>query len=225
LRSLQELLGFMPGKLSVYKRAFIHKSAAKEIKKGFKDSNERLEFLGDAVLDMVISKYLYKKYPFRDEGFLTKMRSKLVNRERLNDLAMKIDLDKYVQVFSNSKIKNTSVYGNALEALIGAIYVDLGYKKATIFIVNKLIKEHINMQDLESYESDYKSKIFEYAQQYKKSLEFNMTEKISGNNGLKTYVAEITLDHVVLANGEGPSKKKAQQEAAQIAYKKIVSAG
>jgi ribonuclease-3 len=143
---LERILGFYPDKISLYKQAFIHKSTLLEEDKKPFESNERLEFLGDAILDAVISNYIYSKFPFKDEGFLTQLRSKLVRRQFLNNLAEKIGLTELV--VSNLDRESKSIYGDALEALIGAIYLDKGYKKAEVFILTKLLQNHVELNEV-----------------------------------------------------------------------------
>ena len=143
ISSLRNLLGFIPNNISLYKLAFSHRSSAEEHSSGIKLSNERLEYLGDAILGAVVADFLFKKFPFKEEGFLTEMRSRIVNREHLNKLAMKIGVDHFMA--NNGGVKTRSVYGNAFEALIGAIYIDKGYSVTQQFIVKRIIQHHVDI--------------------------------------------------------------------------------
>ncbi len=194
-----------------------HTSVAKEKRKGFLESNERLEYLGDAVLGMVVAEYLFNKYPFKDEGFLTEVRSRLVNREHLNQLAKKIGLSDLIE-YSGSPKGNTlsfkSIYGDALEALIGACYLDKGYKKTKIFILKKLLIPHVDLDLIISTTTNFKSKIIEWSQKENRNLIFEVNE-ISNNNHFKKFEAVILVDEKEVSKGQGLSKKKAEQNAAE----------
>ena len=155
----------------MYKSAFRHSSAAQEIKKGVKDSNERLEFLGDSVIGTVVADYLFKKFPYKDEGFLTKMRSKMVSRAKHNQLAIQLGLNKFIESHNTRfQIQPSSINGDAYEALIGAIYLDKGYKFAQDFILTRIINVHIDMDEIETKEIDFKSKFMEWYKKKKKNF-------------------------------------------------------
>jgi ribonuclease-3 len=164
VKTLKNLLGFVPGNLSLYRLAFRHKSVAQAVKKGVKNSNERLEFLGDAVLGSVVAEVLFKMYPYEDEGFLTELRSKIVSRNNLNALARKLGLDSLIQ-YDNRMVNSTrqgSLLGDAFEALIGAVYLDKGYDFTKGFLINRIIKAHIDIHTLEQTETNFKSKLIEW---------------------------------------------------------------
>lgn len=218
--SLKNLLGFSPRNISLYTQAFRHASVAKEIRNGIKDSNERLEFLGDSVLNLVVTHYLFHKYPYKDEGFLTKMRSKVVSRAHLNQLAVKLGLNKFLSCFSAPALKHSSLHGNAFEALIGAIYLDKGFAFTQKFILNRIFKFHADIEKIIETETDFKSKLIEWSQREKKEICFHIIgEKGSG------YQKEFTIS--VLINGQHfveathISKKKAEQFAAEQACIKL----
>jgi len=212
---LERILGFYPDKISLYQQAFTHKSTlVDEAKKSF-ESNERLEFLGDAILDAVISSYIYGKFPFKDEGFLTKLRSKLVRRQFLNRLAEKIGLEELI--VSSLDRESKSILGDALEALIGAIYLDKGYGKAEDFILSKLIQNHVELNDVIETETDFKSRAIEWAQKNKKTYEFQIEEIDSEFS--KTYLAKLFMDNELKGKGEALSKKKAEQLASEQFFK------
>ena len=211
---LERIIGFKPSRISFYKQAFIHKSVLLGSAKKSFESNERLEFLGDAILDAVISTYIYQKFPFKDEGFLTQLRSKLVSRQFLNKLALKIGLNELIQ--SNLDRESKSIYGDALEALIGAIYLDKGFKKAELFILTKLIQNHVELSEVIEKETDFKSRMIEWAQKEKSKIEFEVEEM--ERDGAKTYVASLFINNQLKGKGEAFSKKKAEQLAAEECY-------
>ena len=209
-RTLKSLLGFRPKNLDLYKLALSHASVSKE-------SNERLEYLGDAILGAIIADLLFKKFPYKDEGFLSEMRSRIVKRDSLNTLARKIALDKLV-VFKNAskRIGFKSIYGNALEALIGAIFLDRKYKTAEKFILNQLIKPHVDISEIISNNQNFKSILIEWAQKEGKEISFSIVNE-EGSNHDKVFVSDILLDSKAISQGNGHSKKKAEQAAAEKA--------
>jgi ribonuclease-3 len=211
-KKLKMLLGFKPGNIFLYKQAFTHKSSIEQ-KNHTKQSNERLEFLGDAILDAVITSFLYKKYPNADEGFLTKLRSKTVSRNMLNHLGKKMGLDKWL--IYTDKFSSTMI-GNTFEALIGAIFLDKGYNKAEKFITEKILLLYIDFDELLQTENDYKSKLVEYSQQEKIPYEFLCQEKTVNNK--TTYTCSLVLNNKIVAKGTGRSKKQAEQEASKIFF-------
>ncbi|MBT8195126.1 MAG: ribonuclease III, partial [Bacteroidia bacterium] len=175
-KELKQVLGFYPHNLSVYKLAFQHKSAATELHQGLRLSNERLEFLGDAVLSSIISDVLYKKFPYKEEGFLTEMRSKIVSRKNLKRLAKALQLENFI-VHNVSGTVYDSIYGDAVEALIGAVYIDRGYKKADTFVRNRIINYHIDIDELEFKEENFKGKLLNWAQKEKHNVVFQFIDE------------------------------------------------
>lgn len=218
-QSLKNILGFYPDNISLYKQAFRHSSAAKEIKEGVKDSNERLEYLGDAILSSVIAEFLFKKFPFKDEGFLTKMRSKMVSRTYLNQLSLKLGLNIFIQSNLNGA-KAGAMHGDAFEALIGAIYLDKGYNKTYSFITNRIIKLHVDLDDIENKEIDFKSKLVEWAQKERKQLRFDASEEIGAGKD-KQFMVHAIINDEVKGRGFHYSKKRAEQIAAEEAIAKL----
>lgn len=212
--SLKNILGFYPGNMALYKQAFRHSSAAQEVKKGVKDSNERLEYLGDAVLGTVIAEHLFRLFPYKDEGFLTKMRSKIVSRSQLNQLSLKLGLNKYIEASLERGSQSSSINGDAFEALIGAIYLDKGYATARDFILNRIVKHHLDMDEIENKETDYKSRLIEWAQKEKRELRFNLVGEVGEGND-KQFLVEITIDGESKGRSQHFSKKKAEQFAAE----------
>ena len=216
--SLRNVLGFYPTNISLYKLAFRHSSAAQLIKKGVRDSNERLEFLGDSVIGTVVADYLFKKFPFKDEGFLTKMRSKMVSRQQHNQLAIKLGLNNFLEVNNDrhGNNKSSSINGDAYEALIGAIYLDKGYKFAQEFILTRIVNVHIDMDEVETKEVDFKSKLIEWAQKEKK--EFRFETVIDGaTSDDKLYSIQIVVDNEAIGKAQHFSKKRAEQLVSELA--------
>jgi len=218
VKSLRNLLGFVPGNLSLYRLAFRHKSVAQNVKKGVKNSNERLEFLGDAVLGSVVAEVLFKLYPFEDEGFLTELRSKIVNRGNLNQLARKLGFEQLIQ-YDNRMVNSTrqgSLLGDAFEALIGAIYLDKGYDFTKNFLVNHIIKSHIDIHKLEQTETNFKSKLIEWCQRHGKDITFELIENQDGESN-KLFTVQASVDGEIMGQGKEFNKKNAEKLAAERA--------
>lgn len=216
---LKQITGLTPYNLSCYQQSLRHHSTANKIhNSGSKDSNERLEYLGDAVLNSVVAEYLFKKYPYKDEGFLTELRSKIVSRVSLNDLALKIGLSKLVEYdkksMQNINLRN-SIFGNALEAFIGAIFLDQGYKKSKYFIIEKLIRFHIDVDKLQQTEKNFKGRLIEFTQKAGMNLDFNVTELAHGKQ--KIYKLTVIIDDKVFGEAEHTNKKQAEQQASEKA--------
>lgn len=225
LNNLPHILGFTPKKWVLYEQAFRHNSCLgdnNKIKAGLL-SNERLEFLGDAVLSTVVAEVLFVTYPTKDEGFLTETRSKVVSRAMLGDLAWKMGLNELIQtgkgVATNRQVMQT-ISGNALEALLGAIYLDKGYKFTRKFIKNRLLSSHMDIYELAQIEVNFKSRLIEWSQKMKHESVFEVHEEKT-NGRIKTYVMVVKIDGVEMGRGEDTSKKKAEQEAAQMACKAL----
>jgi ribonuclease-3 len=218
VKTLKNLLGFVPGNLSLYRLAFRHKSVAQAVKKGVKNSNERLEFLGDAVLGSVVAEVLFKMYPYEDEGFLTELRSKIVSRNNLNALARKLGLDSLIQ-YDNRMVNSTrqgSLLGDAFEALIGAVYLDKGYDFTKGFLINRIIKAHIDIHTLEQTETNFKSKLIEWCQRHGKDVLFELTQNLDGES-TKLFTIQVNIDGDIMGLGKEFSKKNAEKLAAEKA--------
>lgn len=215
--SLKNILGFYPGNINLYKLALRHSSAAKQIQKGVKDSNERLEFLGDSIIGTVVADYLFKKFPYKDEGFLTKLRSKMVSRARHNQIALKLGLNKMIEANNDRHgSKTSSINGDAYEALIGAIYLDKGYKFAQKFILKRIINVHIDMDEIETKEIDFKSKFIEWAQKEKK--EYKFVTLVEGTTVAdKQFVLELIVNGEIVGTAQHISKRRAEQMIAEQA--------
>lgn len=218
ITSLKNLTGFFPGNISVYKLAFSHRSIAREGPNGIKISNERLEYLGDAVLGAVVADLLFKKFPYRDEGFLTEMRSRIVSRENLKQLAFKLGIDQMVKNNASGPEAYRSMYGDALEALIGAIYIDKGYNKARNFILLRMIEHHTDLDALEKADKNFKSKILNWGQRNKRNVTFEEDENFDDAKLIKV---RLLIDSEEIAEGIDFVKKKAEQIAAQKACEKL----
>lgn len=215
--TLERIIGFYPHQISIYKQAFLHKSTIQNNQLQPFESNERLEFLGDAVLDSIISNYLYYKFPKKDEGYLTKLRSRLVSRKTLNRLGVKIGLQELIK--SNINRASKSVYGDALEALIGAIFLDKGYVVAQKFVEHKLLRNHIDIEAVIQTETDFKSRVIEWCQKEKKSFEFKITAVEDKNE--KHYIAELMVQNILKGKGIAQTKKAAEQLASEQFYKNL----
>lgn len=214
--ALKNIFGFWPGNVSLYKLAFLHRSAALE-QNGHKVSNERLEYLGDAVLSSIVADYLFKKFPFKEEGFLTEMRSKIVSREQLNKLSRKLGLDQFIQTNQDSHSYFRSMEGDAFEAFIGAVYLDKGYRFAKNLVINRIINVHFDIDELINMEVNFKSKLIEWSQKERKDLQFNViTEVGSGCN--RQYLVEVKVENDICATGQDYSIKGAEKIAAEKAY-------
>ncbi|WP_370539335.1 ribonuclease III [Algoriphagus sp. AK58] len=215
--SIKMITGRKPLNLSLYRLALTPAGLGEETQKGFRISNERLEFLGDAVLGAVIAEHLFKKYPYRDEGFLTETRSKLVNRETLNDIGIKIGLKKTLELVIDSRqfTGNKSLYGDILEAFLGAVYLDRGYHFSKKLILQRILI-HMDLEGMISTVSNYKSKIIEWSQKESKQVEYKVIQ-IHGNQRYKEFVVELVINGDSIAQGKGATKKKAEQEASKNA--------
>jgi ribonuclease-3 len=219
--SLYNILGFYPDNISLYEEAFRHKSSSVEGNNGKWKNNERLEFLGDAILDAVIADILYKHFPNRREGYLTNTRSKIVQRDQLNRLAREIGIQKFVVCATRLNTHNSYLYGNALEALVGAVYLDRGYRQCYRFIKEKVIDNHIDLDVLARQEFNFKSSLIEWSQKRKLEIQFDVLESFIDNNGNPVFQSGITLLNRQIGIGIGYSKKESQQQAARMAIKKI----
>nr|WP_255709886.1 ribonuclease III [Pontibacter harenae] len=217
VRAIAGITGSSPDNLRLYKLALTHTSFARQAAAGKLETNERLEFLGDAILGAVVAEHLFKKFPYEDEGFLTEIRSRIVNRESLNQIALKIGLNLLVKVDTSShSMRHKSVNGNALEALVGAIYLDKGYDDTRHFILKKLVKPHVDIHNLVSTTANFKSKLIEWAQSQNLDIRFDIVKRKQQGNTTE-FTSEVQIDGKPIAVGAGLSKKKADQAAAEKA--------
>ena len=217
LLHLDHLLGFAPKRIEFYKLALMHRSKPEDVN----ESNERLEFLGDAILGALIAEYLFKKYPNQPEGYLTELRSRIVRRETMNNVALRMGINKLLQYNQNDKGLNRShIFGNALEALIGAIYLDQGFENTRKFILNQIIRSYIDLDLMESTDTNYKNRLLSWAQRNNKTISFDtIDEKTDGSR--KIFTVGIMIDGELLVSGTGYNKKEAGQVAAQKALESI----
>jgi len=223
VRELTDILGFVPGDLCLYRLAFSHKSYTHKIKTLSTRStrnNERLEYLGDAVLGTIVADYLFKKYPQKDEGFLTKMRSKIVKRKSLNAIADQMNLDVFLRSYGVEAVSN-SMLGNALEAFIGAIYLDCGHEGTRRFIVTRMLKRYLNVRNLETFDDNYKSQLLEWCQKREMTITYKVLSKFKFDNRDRFKVC-VLVNNENLAIAEDFSKKSAEQLASKDALSQLL---
>lgn len=214
---LEHLLGYTPKHLPYYQLALMHRSKIEEVS----HNNERLEFLGDAILGSIVADYLFKKYPYQSEGYLTELRSKIVRRETLNNVALRMGLQKLVQFNKNDKgLGRSHIFGNALEALIGAVYLDQGFVKTNKFIINQIIKPYIDIELLESQDNNYKNKLLSWTQKNNHTISFDTLEE-KNDGARKIFTIGIVINEELIASGSGFNKKEAGQVAAHEAIKAL----
>lgn len=215
--SVKNTLGISPTKMAIYYTALSHRS----VKDTPEENNERLEYLGDAVLSAVVADYLFKRYPYKGEGFLTEMRSKMVNRQQLNDIAVKMGLKKITlfNKFDNS-LRNSQIFGNTLEAIVGAIYLDKGYRKTHQWVLKQIVIPHMFVDDLELIDINLKNKLIGWASKNGKILAFDLVEE-KLESGRRTFTINTVIDGEIITQGKGFNKKDASQIAAQTAIEKL----
>jgi ribonuclease-3 len=221
--ALYRITGFFPHNIALYEEALLHKSFHAENTDGRYRNNERLEFLGDAVLNTIIADIVYKKFENRDEGFLTNTRSKIVKRESLDMISSELGLQNLLHSSTRSRYQKNHILGNALEAFIGAIYLDLGYRKTHQFIEKKIINSVVNLEVLAKKEVNFKSKLLEWSQKQKITLVFNLVENFTDYNNNPVFQSQVLLNGLLSGFGTGYSKKESQQQASQMALNKIKS--
>lgn len=216
-KNIFNVLGIYPGNITLYKTALSHRS----VKDSPEENNERLEYLGDAVLSAIVADYLFKRYPYKGEGFLTEMRSKMVNRQQLNDIALKMGLKKIAlyNKFDNA-LRSSQIFGNTLEAVVGAIYLDKGYERTQKWVLKQIFVPHMFVDDLEMIDINLKNKLIGWASKNGKSLTFDVVEE-KIENGRRLFTIHAVLDGEILSEGKGFNKKDASQIAAQTAIEKL----
>ena len=217
-----KMLGFYPRNIEIYQQALLHKSSSIKAGKGRLLNNERLEFLGDAIRDAVsLADIVYKKFEGKREGFLTNTRSKIVQRETLNRVAVEIGLDKLIKYTTRQSSHNSYMCGNAFEALIGAIYLDRGYRTCKKFMEERIINQYLNLEKISRKEVNFKSKLIEWSQKNKFCVEFNLIEQSLDSDQNPIFETQITVENIPAGTGKGYSKKESQQEAAHATLTKI----
>lgn len=216
-KQVENILGLKPTNIALYTAALSHRS----VKESPDENNERLEYLGDAVLSGIVADYLFKRYPYKGEGFLTEMRSKMVNRQQLNDIAVKMGLKK-ITLYNkiDNSLRNSQIFGNTLEAIVGAVYLDKGYKKTQQWVLKQIVIPHMFVDDLESIDINLKNKLIGWAAKNGKVLAFDLVEE-KLNNGRRTFIMNTVLDGEIISEGKGYNKKDASQIAAQVAIEKL----
>ncbi len=217
---IKKILGFKPKNISIYEEAFTHRSLNEKNSKGIPQNYERMEFLGDAMLGSVIASHLYKKVPSGDEGYLTKMRSKVVSREHLNELGRDLQLIKLLKTNIPTKQFGGNIHGNIFEALVGAIYLDRGFPYCEKFIYKRVIKPYVDIERLEGKVISYKSLFIEWCQKHKKAFKYVVYDD-TGNDELKHFAVKLQLDNVTVGKARATSKKKAEERASKRAYYKL----
>jgi ribonuclease III len=213
-KKIRPLLGFTPARIGFFKQAFYHRSMNTETSnKSF--NNERLEYLGDAILSTIVAEYLFKKYPGKDEGFLTKMRSKIVKRQTLNEVADKMGLDMILSEYSQGRMSN-SMLGNALEALVGALYLEFGYKKTNEYVIKNILMKYLDIHVIELQNDNHKSIILEWSQKNGREVEFVQVSKIK-NDKRDYFKMAVMVDGDKISEAQDFNKKAAEQKAAELA--------
>jgi ribonuclease-3 len=221
IHKVRNITGIVPGNPVLYKIAFTHRSANHRTSDGSPVNNERLEYLGDAILDAVIADYLYSRFPETDEGFLTQLKSKIVKRKQLNKIASRLGISSLMTANADINRTGKNVLGNAFEALVGAIYLDKGYRRTKRFIINDIVKKYIDLDKLSFKETDFKSRLMEWAQKYKQEISFVSKEKIISGGAKIIFHTDVFIRDELYGEGSGSSKKEAEQQAAEQALKKI----
>lgn len=215
-RTLKNIFGFYPENIFLYKLAFKHRSAVTELVGGNRINNERLEFLGDAILDAVVADYMFKKFPLRDEGFLTEMRSKVVSRNQLNKLCLKLGLNSFINAGNDQNASWRSINGDAFEAFIGALYLDKGYNFTRQLIITRILSVYFDVDELAHTDFNFKSRLIEWSQKEKKSLVFQLMGE-TGSSHNKLYHVEAIIGDESYGKGQDFSIKGAEQMAAEKA--------
>lgn len=213
-RRLKQLVGFTPAHLQLFKLAFFHKSTFSTRDYAI-SNNERLEFLGDAVLSTIVGEYLFKKYPNSDEGFLTKMRSKIVKRNSLDEIADKMGLDLFLANYNQTRLSK-SMLGNALEALVGAVYIEVGYERTKQYVIRRILRKYLDIHELERFDDNYKSQLLEWCQKNGHSIEYKVVAKYKSEKRDKFKVA-VFVDGRKMGTADDFNKKSAEQLASERA--------
>ena len=219
--ALYKVLGFFPKNIRLYEEALLHKSSSIAYTPNRYSNNERLEFLGDAIMNSIIAEILFKKFPDRNEGFLTNTRSKIVQRETMDKIAHQLGLPPLIVFSSRIRGQKNHILGNALEAFIGAVYLDQGYRKTRKFIEKRILKPYIDIDVLIKKEMNFKSKLLEWSQKYHVAIAFELIEKYTDNDYNPVFQSQVLLNGLLAGIGTGYSKKESHQQAAQMALNKV----
>ena len=218
---IHRITGYYPRDIKPYQLAMVHRSKPVKLPDGHWANNERLEFLGDAVLDTVVADFLFSTFPNKHEGFLTSTRAKIVQRESLNRIGNSLHLDTHVHALTHSSTHNSYICGNALEALVGAVYLDQGYNRCRKFIIERLIKKHFNLDDLVKTEQNFKSRLIEWTQKYRVTIEFELVDTYSDNDKNPVFRTAIILGGIYASDAVGYSKKESHQSASKKALERL----
>lgn len=218
---IHHICGNYPRDIELYKLAFVHRSKPVQLPNGRWTNNERLEFLGDAVLDLVVADYLYEIYPDKHEGFLTSTRAKIVQRESLNRIGRLLHVEAHVHASPHSASHNSYIAGNAVEALVGAMYLDQGYHRTRRFIIDRLIKKHFDLNNLINTEQNFKSRLIEWTQKYRVTIEFELVDTYNDTNNNPIFRTAVILGGIYAGDATGYSKKEAHQGASKIVLDRI----
>ena len=218
---IHRITGYYPRNINLYKLAMVHRSKPVKLDNGRWANNERLEFLGDAVLDNVVADFLYTSFPGKHEGFLTSTRAKIVQRESLNRIGNSLRLDSHVHALTHSSSHNSYICGNALEALVGAVYLDQGYTRCRKFIIERLVKKHFDLNDLVKTEQNFKSRLIEWTQKYRITIEFELVDSYSDADKNPVFRTAVILGGIYASDAVGYSKKESHQSASKKALERL----
>ena len=218
---IHRITGYYPRDIRLYQLAMVHRSKPVKTPDGHWTNNERLEFLGDAVLDTVVADFLYTTFPKKHEGFLTSTRAKIVQRESLNRIGNTMRLDSHMRAQTHSSSHNSYLCGNALEALVGAVYLDQGYKRCHKFIINRLIKKHFDLNDLVKTDQNFKSRLIEWTQKYRVTIEFELVDSHNDADKNPVFRTAVILGGIYASDAVGYSKKESHQSASKKALERL----
>jgi ribonuclease-3 len=218
---IHRITGYYPRDIRPYQLAMVHRSKPVKMRDGRWANNERLEYLGDAVLDTVVADFLYSTFPGKHEGFLTSTRAKLVQRESLNRIGNSLHLDSHVHALMHTSSHNSYICGNALEALVGAVYLDQGYQRCRKFIINRLIKKHFDLNDLVKTEQNFKSRLIEWTQKYRISIEYELVDSYTDADKNPVFRTAVILGGIYASDAVGYSKKESHQSASKKALDRL----
>ena len=213
-RLVYDMFGFRARNIELYKLALMHRSASVELEDGTHLNNERLEFLGDSVLETIVSDYLFIEFPRADEGDLTRLRSKIVSRQTLNALAEAIGLDRHIIRHTGGVAAQKHINGDALEAMIGAMYLDMGYNRCNRLLINNILRRYLDLDELISSETDYKSRLIEWCQKSRQSVHFTTSHDTKYTSQHPVFRSAVVIDGIEVGHGVGETKKEAEQNAA-----------
>lgn len=218
---IHNITGYYPRNIGLYQLALVHRSKPVQLSDGQWANNERLEYLGDAVLDLVVADYLYDQYPDKHEGFLTSTRAKIVQRESLNRIGKILRVDTHVSASPHSSSHNSYISGNAVEALVGALYLDQGYKRSRKFIIKRIIKKHFNIEDLVNTEQNFKSRLIEWTQKYRVNIEYELIDSFNDADNNPVFRTAVILGGIYAGDAIGYSKKESHQGASKIVLERL----